>query len=203
MPNNETLIQNILLFWFGNISANGEVEPDIYQRWWQKDANFDEAIRMNFEEHLQCAIKGEYDHWAEHPKGRLALIVLLDQFSRNIYRNTPAAFAQDSYALKIALEGIEKEHDQTLFPIERVFMYLPLEHQEDKAIQQQSVALFENLYNEVELKHRALFANFLEYAKAHQRIIDRFSRFPHRNDTLGRPSTQKELTFLNEPGSSF
>ena len=140
-----------------------------------------------------------------HPGGILALIVLLDQFSRNIYRDTPRAFSQDALALKTALKGMERGHDETLHPIERTFYYMPLMHSEDIGIQKISL----DIYARLEMscsgppELREVLRNSREYAEKHAEIVARFGRYPHRNEILGRESTEEEIKFLEEPGSSF
>ena len=136
--------KQILNFWFGELSAEGLPQAAIAKQWWQKDSSFDAAVREQFAVDVECAAKGEYDDWQQTPAGMLALIILLDQFSRNIFRDTPAAFENDAQARTIATQGLQKEFDQQLKPIERVFFYLPFEHSEDLKDQQKSVALIQN-----------------------------------------------------------
>lgn len=203
MNNTSDLIQRIHQFWFGEIQPDGTVAAAKQQHWWQKDAVFDEKIKNLFAADFEQALKGSYNQLALTPQGRLALIILLDQFSRNMFRNTARAFAQDNLALQLAIEGIQQKHDQKLQLIERVFVYLPFEHAEDNTMQQQSVELFETLYQQAPANQKAIYENFLNYAKAHQAVVERFGRFPHRNVILGRVSTADELAFLQQPNSSF
>ncbi len=163
----------------------------------------DETIRRRFQAGVAKAANRELDVWASQPGGCLALILLTDQFPRNIHRGTPQAFACDALALAWSRDGIRQGFDQQLRPIERVFFYLPLEHAESLADQDESVRLFEKLTAEVDAKDRPIFAGFLDFAVRHQRIIARFGRFPHRNQILGRVSTPEERIFLSEAGSSF
>ena len=138
------------------------------------------------------------------PAVRLALILLLDQLPRNIHRGTPAAFAQDPLARDLCLKGLSIGADKSLSPLERVFFYLPLEHAESREQQARSVALFEALAAEqAGTPAQATFAGFADFARRHQVIIERFGRFPHRNDILGRTSTPEEAAFLQQPGSGF
>jgi len=148
-------------------------------------------------------LAGELTSWGETPHGELARIILLDQFPRNIYREQPRAFAYDMQALSWTLEGLAKQSDQQLRPVERVFFYLPLEHAEDLGHQETSVKLFRELVEAVPQEQRNTFAGFFDFAVRHHDIIDRFGRFPHRNVILGRESTSEEEEFLTQPGSSF
>jgi uncharacterized protein (DUF924 family) len=176
--------QNILDFWFTELTDK--------QRF-AKDAALDALMRERFGGTLLAAAAGELYHWRADARGRLAEIVVLDQFSRNIWRDTPRAFAQDTQALVLAQELVAGEHDAPLPPVQRAFAYMPYMHSESLAIHALAVQLFaqpgleENL--KFELRHRA--------------IIERFGRYPHRNAVLGRASTPEELAFLSEPGSSF
>lgn len=190
-------------FWFGQLSAEGIVEDKIAKRWWAKDAQFDQSIQHKFLADIYHAIKNNYNCWLDDAQGRLALIILIDQFCRNVYRNSSKAFAYDHLALEWTLSGIKLQQDKQLKLIERVFFYLPLEHSENKEIQTLSVTLFKELYDLAPFQQKNLYQSFLDYAKAHQIIIERFGRFPHRNKILGRISTKEELIFLQEPGSSF
>jgi uncharacterized protein (DUF924 family) len=130
-------------------------------------------------------------------------VIVLDQFPHHIYRDKPQAFDTDPQALALSLEALMTGEDQQLTPIERVFLYLPLEHTESAAIQERSVLLFERLAQEAVADERALFEDFLNYARQHRDVVARFGRFPHRNAILGRPSTPDELEFLKQPGSRF
>ncbi len=155
-----------------------------------------EAPVETFETDIARAVRGELDHWCATPRGQLALIVLLDQFSRNIYRGTARAFAQDRKALAVCRDGLEPGTDRALRPVERLFFYMPLQHAEDRDAQRRSVESFEGLLAEVAPLHRPLCQGFRDYAHRHRAVIERFGRFPHRNVILGRPSTPEELAFL-------
>jgi uncharacterized protein (DUF924 family) len=177
--------------WFG--------EEDIRRdEWFRKDADFDASIRARFGAVLRAALAGGLTEWDVVPKGRLARIVVLDQFTRNAYRDTPRAFAGDALALAAAQALVASGGDRALTPLQRWFVYLPFEHAEDRALQAESMRLFGALAAE----HPAL-ADTLEWAHKHQVIVDRFGRFPHRNAILGRVSTAEEEAFLREPGSRF
>lgn len=193
---------DVLVFWFG-FDARGPIPEERLKFWFGGSPETDERIRDRFGGRVGKASRGELSHWEEEPCGRLALILLLDQFTRNIYRGTPQAYALDSRALQLSLDGLARGHDQALEPIERAFFYLPLEHAEDLSAQQRSVHLFESLIEDVAEVQRPAIESFADYARRHCDIIARFGRFPHRNSTLGRPSTDKEAAFLRQPGSSF
>lgn len=145
----------------------------------------------------------ELDNWTQTPAGCLALILLTDQFPRNIYRDTPRAFAFDPLARAWCKEGLRNRMHESLRPIERVFFYLPLEHSESLDDQLHAVALFEELVTIVPQEQRNTFDGFVDYAHRHHEVIGRFGRFPHRNRILGRTSTEEELRFLEQKGSSF
>ena len=196
-------VNKLLTFWFGDIGAQGLPDQAHMQAWWQKSDAFDQTIQQQFGDVYAAAQQGAYDHWLETPEGTLAFIILFDQFSRNLFRDTPAAFAEDARALAVAKAAVAKKVDQALLPIQRVFVYLPFEHSESWDDQQQSLQLFDRLRQEVDSGIQATFDNFYDYAVAHARIIERFARYPHRNAILGRESTVEELAFLNEPNSSF
>lgn len=190
-------------FWFGSATGDGAVACQQSRLWWIKNANNDARIRTRFAAITAAAARGELNNWARQPGGLLALILLTDQFPRNMYRNTPQAFAHDDLARQWALDGLAQGLDQRLRPIERVFLYLPLEHSEADALQARSVALFTRLFQDVAPEDADVFRGFLVYALRHRSVIARFGRFPHRNAILGRESTAEEMEFLAKPGSSF
>ncbi|ALC17789.1 hypothetical protein DSOUD_3063 [Desulfuromonas soudanensis] len=195
--------EEILRFWFGPRPANGAPPTERMRFWFGGDAETDQLIRHRFANDLPRAMAGEYRHWRETPRGTLALILLLDQFPRNIHRQTPAAYGCDGCALEIALEGLARGQDRGLAVVERAFFYLPLEHSEDAALQRRSVALFTRLLEEAPPDLKKMCEGFLDYAVRHAEIIERFGRFPHRNAVLGRTSSVEEAEFLRQPGSSF
>jgi len=176
---------DVLAYWF----APGPERPT---RWFRGDAATDADCRQRFAATLDAAARGELDEWTATPRGRLALIVVLDQFSRNVHRGTPRAFAHDARALALCLDGLARGDDRALAPEERAFFYLPLEHAEDAAMQARSVACFEALAAEAPEQ----CAGFLPWAREHRDVIARFGRFPSRNATLGRRSTPDEEAFL-------
>jgi uncharacterized protein (DUF924 family) len=183
----------VLLFWFGGPPGQGKR----HKHWFEKDAAFDEAIRQRFLALYEKAAAGELAHWRERPADCLALIVVLDQFPRNMLRGTARAFAADPLALDAARHAVAQGFDRTLSPVERLFVYLPFEHSESLEDQLMACALIEPLqaFEETEDAYR--------YALAHRDIIQRFGRFPHRNAALGRASTAEEIEFLKQPGSGF
>ena len=185
----DPLAQDILDFWLGDGSA---ARPE----WFRKDAAFDAAVRARFGAAVEAAIGGAYADWMATPRGALALVLLLDQFTRNIFRDTARMYDGDARALAIARGMVERGADRTLGRYERMFVYLPFEHAEDVAAQEQSIALFTSLA-------RDHGDNTLEWAEKHAVIVRRFGRFPHRNALLGRESTPEEIAFLRMPGSRF
>lgn len=186
----DALAADILDFWLGS----GNEERDV---WFRKDPAFDATIRERFGSAVDDAIGGAFETWTDEPRGALAVVLLLDQFTRNIYRDTPRAFAGDQRALSIAQRVVAAKGDSALKPHERIFLYLPFEHCEDREVQDQSIALFTRLRDETGLDGQ------LEWAEKHAAIIRRFGRYPHRNAILGRVSTLEETAFLEGPGSRF
>ncbi|MBC3880567.1 DUF924 domain-containing protein [Undibacterium sp. LX40W] len=178
------MFQDIIQFWFEEIDS---------KKWWSVDPEFDQLIQQRFHSVMLQAAAGELYHWRTDDHGRLAEIIVLDQFSRNVYRHTPQAFAQDAMALVLAQEAIRAQADQGLTPIERNFLYMPFMHSESRAIH----AYAEKLFHE-----HAPKGNY-EFELKHKAIIDRFGRYPHRNAILGRESTAEEIEFLKQDGSSF
>jgi len=180
----------VLDFWFGAPGSRERGRPR--KVWFQKSEAFDADVRRRFLATWEQAVRGKLERWQETPLASLALVVVLDQFPRNMFRGTARAFSSDSHALAAARATIAREFDRLLSPIERGFVYMPFEHAEDLAAQRRSLALFE-----------ALDPADMKYAKRHYEIIARFGRFPHRNAILGRESTAEEAEFLRQPGSSF
>ncbi|HEU0226015.1 MAG TPA: DUF924 family protein [Steroidobacteraceae bacterium] len=174
----------VLKFWFE------EAGPDC---WWKPDPAFDQSIRERFSETWSRAAQGELHGWRAQPRGRLAEIIVLDQFSRNLFRGSPLAFSQDLAALVLAQEAVAAGAHLRLVPVERSFLFLPYMHSESREIH----AVAEQLYRE-----HAPPGNY-DFELRHKAIVDRFGRYPHRNATLGRTSTPEEVEFLRQPGSSF
>lgn len=185
----------ILDFWFG--STHSTTRGQRRKAWFEKNAEFDAQIRSRFGAHVKAAAKGGFAAWERTPYASLALVIALDQFPRNMFRETPEAFATDPVALAVARRAIARGFDRVLRVSERSFMYLPFEHAEDIAIQRHSLRLFGGLAVE------SAGSYSMEYAIRHYEIIARFGRFPHRNAILGRESSADERAFLTQPGSSF
>jgi len=196
-------IDRLLHFWFGKLAEDGSVDREHRVLWFYASEEFDRRCREGFAADLAQAARGNLDRWATTPRGRLALIILLDQFSRNIYRSTARAFAQDAKAFALCEEGLADGMDGVLRPAERLFFYMPLQHAEDRAAQQRAVECFERLSADVSEEQRPLFEEFLDYARRHRAVIERFGRFPHRNAILGRVSTPAELEFLAGSNAPF
>lgn len=182
--------------WFGELDAQGLSAPRFHALWFTKSESTDQMLQRQFGDLLPRARRGELDTWIASDRGLIALIVLLDQFSRNIHRDTPDAFSADDKALALALQAIAAGRHLQLPLIHRVFLYLPLEHCEDLAIQEQCVSLFDAL---VAAGGEAM-AGYAQYAVAHRDVIKQFGRFPHRNHILGRTSSQAELDYLETHG---
>ena len=200
---NLTTPETILDFWFGSTPDDTVVAKEQADLWWSKNKATDDEIRRRFEIYLILAVSEQLNDWLSTPRGRLALIILTDQFPRNIYRDTARAFSCDEKALTWCIEGLEQKIDRKLRLIERVFFYLPLEHGEYIEHQDLSVKCFSELAADVPGEQKSIFEDYLSYAIRHREIIERFGRFPHRNKVLGRESTPEELAFLSEPESSF
>ena len=198
-----TRIEEILSFWFGEIDVDGLATAEQAKRWFRASAETDNLIRERFETDLQKAIQGQLTSWEQYPRGRLALIVLLDQFSRNIYRGTAQAFAQDELALSLCLQGIDIGHDLALRPIERTFYYLPMEHAESLEMQDKCVQHYQQLVASLPQAMVKKLQLSLDYAISHRDSIARFGRFPHRNKLLGRASTVAEHEYLSQGGATF
>ena len=192
----------ILDFWFGDLSASDYPDGERYRLWFGKNERNDRLIGERFAEDLDRAGNAEYEAWKDDAPGRLALILLFDQFSRSLYRDTPSAFAFDERAQALTLEGMEADVDQVLHPFQRVFFYMPLEHAEVLELQAKSVDAFRRLL-EVAPQHANKLSGYVDYAQRHYEVIERFGRFPHRNRILKRDSTPEEIIYLKQPGASF
>ncbi|MDX1386747.1 MAG: DUF924 family protein [bacterium] len=193
-------VKEILAFWFGEDPE----DPFQYQsRWWKKDPAFDQEIRKRFGDDLKRAVEGEFNSWMETAEGGLALVILLDQFSRNMFRDRPESFAQDKQALEIVLQLMEQGLDKELSPVQRWFLYMPMMHSEDPEIHKKSLATYEALWKSAPPQLVKSLKSAFDYAEKHAAIIFRFGRYPHRNAILGRKSTPEEKEFLTQPGSSF
>lgn len=192
--------EEILHYWFGHIEDTVLPTQNRMRIWFSGDPKTDEELRTEFNSDLEKAISGDYDAWETEPRSMLSLIIVLDQFSRNIYRNTAMAFAQDVRALDLSVNGIEKQFDHKLSLIERVFFYMPLMHSEDLDMQATSVRAFKMLLDLSFPEARATFQSFFDYALKHYQVVEQFGRFPHRNKFLNRESTEAEIEYLNKGG---
>ena len=199
----QTRIDAILLFWFKEQELSA---PQIDRRmdiWFGDDAAFDYEIQTEFSDDVACASNGQLYHWAQEPRGRLALIILLDQFRRNIYRNTAQAFELDKTALKLCVQGAMEKMDRGLTPIQRAFFYMPLQHAESAKIQMKGCELYNKLAEGVSLSYRETFATIAQFAELHRDIVVQFGRFPHRNTLLGRTNTPEEDEYLTADSPDF
>jgi uncharacterized protein (DUF924 family) len=199
----------VLEFWFGSRPYTADAVAQRMPRWFGDAATpelqpqIDEQIRQRFSALAEQAAAGELASWASGPRRRLALILLLDQFPRNLQRGTAAAFAQDRAALELALGGLQLGADAALDPVERIFFYMPLQHAESREVQDESLAAFRRLAAEAPLELGAVFAGVSRFAQLHYEIIERFGRFPHRNALLGRTPTSEEALWLAGGGDRF
>jgi len=193
----------VLTFWFGELDARGLAEPEIEKRWFQGGPDFDAAIRERFLGLHRQASEGAAAPWLDSVRGRLALVVVLDQFSRNMFRGSAGMFEHDVQALDVANQALERGDDQQASFCERGFLYMPFMHSEKLADQERCVALFEAFREQVDPPLRDRVASSLGFAERHRDIVRRFGRFPHRNSILERTSTESEIEFLRQPGSSF
>lgn len=179
-----TEIDEVLHFWFEELDRKD---------WWVKNPELDRDIERRFKPALEVAIAGECYRWRDNADGRLAEIIVLDQFSRNIFRDTPASFSQDPLALALAQHAIALNDHKSLPSEQAAFTAMPYMHSESQMIHEQALSVFETIGN----------TDNLEFEKKHKIIIDRFGRYPHRNEILQRQSTEEEIDFLKQPGSSF
>lgn len=196
-------IDAILAFWFQEQTLTTPQIDSRMEIWFGDDAVFDHEIEKAFGGDVEMASDGKLDHWAHKPRGLLALILLLDQFRRNIHRGTAEAFAKDKAALKLCVEGAMEKRDQELSPIERVFFYMPLQHSESRKVQSKAVDIFERLAAAVVATHKETFATIAQFAELHRDIIELFGRFPHRNQVLNRRNTLQEDEYLAGDSPNF
>jgi uncharacterized protein (DUF924 family) len=195
--------QPLLDWWFGSADKPDEVAAQMGKLWFGKRDSQDLEARTRFGDLVEQALAGGLTEWTQRPEGWLALVLLLDQLPRMIFRESPKSFAGDLRAQALVAQGIAADFDRQLLPIQRVFIYLVFEHCEYLAVQNEAISRFTELMNQQPEADRAVFADNLDYAERHQKIIARFGRFPHRNAVLGRESTAEELEFLAGPGSRF
>ncbi len=199
----QSRIEAILSFWFKEQELSA---PQIDRRmdiWFSEDPVLDLEIEKEFANEVEAASDGKLNHWAVDPHGRLALIILIDQFRRNIYRNSAAAFSKDKLALRLCVEGAMEKKDRDLTPIQRVFFYMPLQHSESPKVQAKSVELYDRLAETVSLTDRETFLTVAQFAELHKDIVDQFGRFPHRNKLLNRENTAEEAEYLTGDSPDF
>lgn len=201
-------VPDVLAFWFGACPPTDAAAQQVQSQWFTKSEVFDTQIRERFGATLEAARAGGLDAWASEPLGWLALLIVLDQFTRNVYRGRPESFSGDAAALRWAEHGQAQGWDRSLPLMARAFAYLPLEHAEDMARQDRSVKVFQALLNDAEsagaqASMLETIRSYLDYAERHRDVIRRFGRFPHRNAILGRSSTPAEQEYLAQPGSGF
>lgn len=189
-------IHELLGFWFGDLGRADLPTSDRTNLWFGDNQDLKTVMIKTFGSDYKAAIEGELKTWADTPRGRLALIILLDQFSRSMHRNSEKAFEFDKKAQELCIEGLKEKMDKTLTLIERVFFYMPMVHAEDSKIQEQSIQLFQQLVSLSMSETTQVYQLFLAYAYAHFRVIKEFGRFPQRNTVLGRESTVEEIAFL-------
>lgn len=193
--------EDVLSYWFGALAPpEGKPSDDQSSIWFSRSPEIDRQIRDYFAQDVLKAARGEYNGWRDTARGRLALILLLDQLPRRIYNNEPQAFMFDRMAKALVLEGLQKRDDERLLPLERAFFYLPLEHAEDPESQTLAVAYYRQLWTLSPSSLQPQIQAFLQTAISHQQQIAHFGRFPHRNAILGRESTPEEMEFLNQRG---
>ena len=189
-------IHELLNFWFGSPGSADLPNSDRTNLWFGENDTIKQQLVQNYRHEYDAAIAGNLTEWEQTPRGRLALIILLDQFSRYIYKHTLEAFTQDIKAQQLSLDGIEDKLDQSLTLIERVFFYMPLVHAENEVLQEKSIRLYQELVSLSMSETTQIYQLFLTYAYAHFRVIKEFNRFPQRNKLLSRESTEAELAFL-------
>ena len=196
-------IDEILTFWFEEKELSAPQIDGRMDVWFGEDPLFDQQVAHEFADDVDRASEGDLDHWAHEPRGRLALILLLDQFRRNIHRNTPEAFAKDNVALKLCIEGATGKMDKDLPPIQRVFFYMPLQHAESRKVQKKSCEIFRRLCNSVSPTYKETFETIAQFAELHADIVERYGRFPHRNKLLKRANTPEEDEYLSGDAPTF
>lgn len=190
-------------FWFGDIDHYGRVSEEKARRWFRADPDFDRHIRAHFESDLRTAAAGRRIRWEREPRSALALVLLFDQFPRNMYRGTPRAFMFDDHARRCMYQAIALGLEKRLWPIERAFLFMPLQHAEDIDAQDESVDRYRRLAEDVDPEQRSMFRDFLRHAEEHREVVMTFGRFPHRNGILERTTTAAERAFLEKGGTNW
>jgi uncharacterized protein (DUF924 family) len=194
---------SILEFWFGRAAGNPAEADAREAHWFGASREADSLIREWFMSAVEAAARGEFDSWMQVPRSTLALVLLLDQFPRNIWRGTARAFAHDARALRAAREAVARGHLRDLAPVEQAFLILPFQHSESIEDQRESVRLSSEIAQAAPPEWQPLLERYLQFARQHRALIEQFGRFPHRNHALGRCSTAEEEAYLRGGGESF
>jgi len=200
---NTPIIDQVHGFWFSNCLTNPQAAYARRDWWYNGGTAVDEEIRTRFGDHVARACDGDLSAWAATPRGTLALILLLDQFTRNIYRHSPAVYQGDALALSIVKDAISRGLDQKLHPSERIWLYHPFHHSEALAEQDYGLSLLDDVHKAAQPDWHALVKRSISGWTRHRNIVARFGRFPHRNEVLGRTSTPEEVAFMAEDGEAF
>jgi uncharacterized protein (DUF924 family) len=195
--------QPILDFWLGELDSRGQADEAHARRWFSRDQALDRQIAARFGATYDDLRARRREDWRQDPRGRLAYVIALDQFARNMFRGTARAFEGDEQAVSAAAEGVDLGQDGGLLLDERWFLYMPFMHSETLALQERALALFTALAADAPAASRPRYTSGVTYAEQHRAIVMRFGRFPHRNAVVGRASTPEELEFLKQPGSAF
>lgn len=195
-------IEAVLSFWFG-APPSGEDRPEGVELWFEKNGSVDRLIEQRFGDLIGQAKAGELDAWAGSPRGRLALIVVLDQLNRKLHHETPEEYTGDEKALALCFDGLDDDVDKSLGTLERAFFYMPCVHAEDVDAQLAGVEVFQELRDASPPEHRKLCERFFQFARQHRDVVERFERLPHRNAILDRSSTSEESAFLQHYSDRF
>ena len=196
-------IDAVLTFWFREQALSAPQIDRRMETWFSEDPVFDLEIEKEFSDDIEKASSGALDYWGKSSHGRLALIIMIDQFRRNIYRNTARAFSKDQLALKLCVQGAMEKKDAGLTALQKVFFYMPLQHAESRKVQAKSVEIFRRLAESVSPTARETFMTILQFAELHRDIIEQFGRFPHRNKLLNRDNTPEENEYLAGDSPTF
>ena len=195
--------QDVIDYWLGDAETDPSAVRDRSKLWYGSSTEIDNQIRQNFGDALALAERGKLQQWLESPSGQLSLIILLDQFSRNLYRGSRDAWKNDARALDIATRCVDNNDHQGLSLFGRVFLYHPFHHAESTMAQEKAIFLFDELYRDAPPEWHSSLKGYVDFARSHRDIIRRFGRFPHRNKTLGRQSAAEEDEYLKESSSTY
>lgn len=196
--------QDVLDYWFADLDReSARASDELVKFWFQGGEEVDAEIRKRFASAVQAAHAGELDSWADTPRERLALVILIDQFSRNVFRDDPRAYEADPKAQALVLDGMAKGFDEDYHLAERLFFYMPLEHAEERELQARAVAAMQGLREDAPESAHGHYDYLVDFALRHKKVVDRFGRFPHRNEVMGRESTAEELEFLDSDEAPF